>query len=320
MTKEFKLNDIKKQSEIFLTAKANQNHNTFINYRNSINYFIYYAENIIDCKTVSSENIQNILESFKGGLFSGFNYNGRTVKLKASGVNTHLRRIKSFLNKCFGLTAEVDKYDISEPKYKALPVNEIQLLINECPNVFKSHEIATRNATLIRFLFNSALRINEALTLRTENIVAENGEFYILIHEKGKADGELTRVDISPETYNMIHEYLQLKAVPSDFVFSTTRDSAEGKAKRLARENFNISIRKLAIYTDQKHGTNINDVVTNNSSHVFRHSRAVYLLKDCKFDVVTVKKILRHRSINSTLVYLNPSEKEIRNVRTGYDI
>lgn len=318
--KEFKLEKVKQESERFLEAKQNQNRNTFVNYRTSINYFLYYVENVIACNVVSSENITAILEGFKGSLFAGFQYNNRTVKVKASGVNTHLRRVKTFLNKCLGLKAEINKFDVADPKYKALPINEIELLINECNNYFKSNEIAIRNATLIRFLFNTALRINEALTLKEENVIADGDEYYILIHEKGKAKDELTELPISELTYNSLQDYINIKAVESDFVFSTTRTSKDGKAKRLARENFNSDVRKLAKYVDSKHATNISNVISNNSSHVFRHSRAVYLLKECKEDVITVKKILRHRSISSTLIYLNPNDEEIKKVRITNDI
>lgn len=316
--KEFKLDKVKQESARFLEAKANQNKNTFVNYRTSINYFLYYVENVIACDVVSSENITAILEGFKGSLFAGFQYNNRTVKVKASGVNTHLRRVKTFLKKCLGLKADVEKYDVSEPKYKALPINEILLLIDECNNYFKSNEIAVRNATLIRFLFNTALRINEALTLKEENVIADGDEYYILINEKGKKG--LKDVPISEKTYNNLMSYINIKTVKSDFVFSTTRTSQDGKAKPLARENFNSDVRKLANYVDSKHATNISNVIANNSSHVFRHSRAVYLLKECKEDVVTVKKVLRHRSISSTLIYLNPNDGEIKKVRINNDI
>ena len=318
--KEFKLEKVKQESERFLEAKQNQNKNTFVNYRASINYFIYYVENVIACDVVSSENINQILEGFKGELFNGLNYNNRTVKIKSSGVNTHLRRVRSFLKKCLGIKTDVNYFDVGEPKYKALKVDDINLLINECSNVFKSNEIAVRNATLIRFLFNTALRINEALTLKEENVIADGSEYYIKIHEKGKPKDHLTNVAISEATYISLMEYIDIKAVKSDFVFSTTRSSTDGKAKPLARENFNSDVRKLAKYVDSNHATNISDIISNNSSHVFRHSRAVYLLKECKADVVTVKKILRHRSISSTLIYLNPNDDEIKEVRINNDI
>ena len=60
--------------------------------------------------------------------------------------------------------------------------------------------------------------------------------------------------------------------------------------------------------------------VKNNSSHVFRHSKATYLFNVKHEDVVTVKEILRHNNIDSTLIYLNPQEEAINKVRISKDI
>ena len=241
------------------------------------------------------------------------------MKVKASGVNTHVRRINTFI-KCLGFTVELTKLNVSKPKYKSLSIKEIELLISECSHYFKVEEVATRNATLIKFLFNTAFRINEALTLKEDNIFIENGSYYVRIHEKGKANGVFTEIAISENTYNLLNDYINIKTVPSEYVFSTTRPGPDGKAKPLTRQNFNKSIIDLAKYTDFKHSTNIYKTVENNSSHVFRHSKATYLLNVKKEDIITVKEILRHSSIDSTLIYLNPQEEAINKVRVSNDI
>ena len=117
-------------------------------------------------------------------------------------------------------------------------------------------------------------------------------------------------------------DYIELKAVPSDYVFSSIKPSAEleGKAKKYSRENFNKAVRELAKYVDLKHNTNISKTVENNSSHFLRHSKSLYLLNVKKLDVTKVKRILRHESINSTLIYLNHDRKTIDNIRINNDI
>lgn len=193
-------------------------------------------------------------------------------------------------------------------------------MANECSNYWSNEEIAVRNSTLIRFLFNTAFRINEALTLEVANVISENGSYFVKIHEKGKAEGVLTEVAISENTYNMLMDYINIKSVPSDFVFSSIKASDNGKAKAFSRQQFNKSIINLAAYVDNAEGTNISKTVENNSSHVFRHSKATYLLNVVKEDVVTVKEVLRHSSIDSTLIYLNPKEEAINKVRISNDI
>ena len=320
LEKKYTIEEIEKEATKFLEIKKNKNNTTYINYRSSFNYFIYYIKNIAEIKSISLKNKDIILDGFQGALISGFKYNDKTVKLKASGINTHLRRIKTFFNKCLGLKANVQTLKVSKAKYKSLKIEEIELLANECSNKWNNIEIATRNETLIRFLFNTAFRINEALNIKTSDIYKDGNLYYVRIHEKGKAIGEYTEIAISEKTYNLLQHYINIKTVPSDYVFSSTKISSNGKAKKFSRENFNKAIRELASYIDLKHDTNITKTILNNSSHVFRHSKATYLLNVVKEDVVTVQKILRHSSINSTLIYLNPEEEAINNVRINNDI
>lgn len=321
--KDYTLTEVEKEAKDFLKRKRARNETTYKNYRTSINYFLYYLSAISNVNVIGVDNIAILLEGFQGSLFEGFTYedNGikRPVKVKASGVNTHVRRIGTFI-KCLGFSVELAKLNVSKPKYKSLSIKEIELLLSECSNLWPNKEIAVRNETLIRFLFNTAFRINEALTLKTENIFLENGSYYVKIHEKGKAKGVFTEIAISENTYNLLNDYINIKTVPSEYVFSTTRAGPDGTAKALSREWFNKDIKKLARYTDREHGTNIYKTVENNSSHVFRHSKATYLLNVKKEDIITVKEILRHSSIDSTLIYLNPQEEAINKVRISNDI
>ena len=321
---DYKLTEVKSKASEYLQNKKDRNETTYLNYRTSINYFIYYLEDVAEVTVVNEDNIEHLLDSFQNALLNGFLYSvedtERTVKVKPSGINTHIRRIKSFLNKCFKLKPEIAKLDVAKPKYKSLPKSHVELLANECSNYFSNNEIAVRTETLIRFLFNTAFRIEEALGILTADLYKEDGSYFVKIHEKGKAKGVLTEVAISEKTYNMLMEYIEVKSVPSDFVFSSIKSSTDGKAKGFNRQNFNKAIVELASYTDIKHKTNISKTVENNSSHVFRHSKATYLLNVVKEDVVTVKEVLRHSSIDSTLIYLNPKEEAINNVRINNDI
>ena len=320
---QYTIKELGVEATEFLQRKKQRNETTYINYKSSINYFIYYLENIADVTVINADNKEKIVESFQGALFEGFTYNDgvteRVVQLKASGVNTNIRRVKTFLNS-LGLPVAVIPLKTARPKYKGLELEEIKLLISECFNYWKNEEIAVRNSTLIKFLFNTALRINEALNIKETDVFKDHNCFYVNIHEKGKAKGELTTIAISQATYNSLMDYIKIKKVPSDYVFSTTRASADGKAKALTRQNFNKYVKALAYYVDVKHNTNISKTVENNSSHVFRHSRALYLLKVKNIDVTEVKEILRHQSINSTQLYVAAKDETINQIRTSYDI
>ena len=324
--KKYSITEVETKATDFLNRKKKKNETTFLNYRTSINYFLYYLKHISKEPELTSGNKEAVIEDFQGTLLEGFIYavegNEKHIELKPSTVNTHIRRTKTFLNS-IGLGIEnLKKLPVNEPEYKALDVEEIKLLIAECPNYWKKEEIAVRNSTLIRFLFNTAFRINEALGIKTSEVYSEGSNYFVKIHEKGKSKGLLKEVAISENTYNMLQDYIKIKAVPSDYVFSSIKPSAEleGKAKKYSRENFNKAVRELAKYVDFKHNTNISKTVENNSSHFLRHSKSLYLLNVKKLDVTKVKRILRHESINSTLIYLNHDRKTIDNIRINNDI
>lgn len=321
--KEITIPEIETESTEFLKIKKSKNETTYKNYKTSINYFIYYLKDIAKTTGINETNKYKLLEGFQASLYEGFTYNNagktRPVKVKANGTNTHVRRIKTFL-KYIGMETKIPNLKVSKPEYKALNPEDIKLLINETNNKFNNKEVAVRTNVLIQFLFNTALRIEEALNIKTTDFYIENNNYYVLIHEKGKAKEEKTAVVISENTGKLLENYIGSKKVPSDYVFSSVKSSSNGKAKKLPRETFNKNIRDLAAYTDLKHNTNISKTVKNNSSHVFRHSKARYLLTESHEDVITVQKVLRHESINSTLIYLNPEEEAINNVRKANDI
>ena len=134
-----------------------------------------------------------------------------------------------------------------------------------------------------------------------------------------------------------IIDYINIKKVPSDYIFSTTRASTDGKAKPLSRQYFNKDMIKLAKYVDDNDDIdskgrvidnngnetiiydNISEIVENNSSHVFRHSKAKSLISK-GVDIMTVKAFLRHSSLTSTQVYTKDNYAETNNLYVIYAI
>lgn len=356
MTKEYTLDEVRFKAMEFLEDAFDSNETTFKNYRTSVNYFLY----LMNCNKhrfakINDDNKDKALNKFKNCLLNGFVYEvesvddvlgyseetfkpvNRTVKVNANGVNTHLRRITTFFNQYLHLRIKnFNICQVDKPKYKSLNIDHVKLLIDECSNCWKKNEIATRNATLIRFLFNGALRIREALevTIDDTNFIDYDDEtnkatlktdvekYCVVIHQKGRNNKDKT-IAIPKDMAKHIVDYINIKKVPSNYVFSTTRASTDGKAKPLTRPYFNKDVIKLASFVDDRYDTktsdynNISEVVKNNSSHVFRHSRGAYLLKDKQTDIRTVQKVLRHRSLTSTEVYTEPSQKAVDNINTN---
>lgn len=111
------ITEVKDKASKFLITKKDRNKTTFLNYRTSINYFIYYLTNIANVEAINNDNIENLLVNFQNALLNGFHYkteaSERIVKVKSLGVNTHIRRTKTFLNKCFKLNPAVNKLPVN---------------------------------------------------------------------------------------------------------------------------------------------------------------------------------------------------------------
>lgn len=358
---KYTLDEIKVGAMEFLEDAKDSNETTFKNYRTSVNYFLY----LMNCNkhrfaTIDNNNKDKALKKFKNCLLNGFTYEvesvddvlgytkeletekdfkpvKRNVNINASGVNTHLRRITTFFNQYLHLRIKnFENCQVDKPKYKSLTIDHVKLLIDECSNCWKKEEIATRNATLIRLLFNGALRIREALeiTINDTNFIDYDDEtnkatlktdvekYCVKIQQKGRNKKDKT-IAIPKDMAKHIVDYINIKKVPSNYLFSTTRTSQDGKAKPLTRRYFNNEIIKLASFVDDRYDTktndynNISEVVKNNSSHVFRHSRGAYLLKDKQTDIRTVQRVLRHASLTSTEIYTEPSQKAVDNINTN---
>ena len=109
--KTYTLTEVKEKASDFLNRKRKRNETTYLNYRTSVNYFIYYMEHITGLTELTTDNKEAVIEDFQGTLKEGFTYHvkgaEKEVELKPSAVNTHVRRIKTFLNKSLGLSVEV---------------------------------------------------------------------------------------------------------------------------------------------------------------------------------------------------------------------
>ena len=314
---------LKKESSNFLKRKKAINETTAKAYKTSLKYFIYYTENIYLTHEINQKNIKHILEGFKGCLNNGLTITEenktKTITFKPSTMNTHIKRVETFL-RSLDFDIKINKYRVNERKYKALSYDQLLLFFSNPEECFKNKELALRTQTLIKFLFNTGFRINEALNIELENLYTENNNYFVKIHEKGRPKAELTIIDISKELYEMLIHYVNNKKYESKYLFSSLKANNEGKANKLTNKEASKNIIKLSKYIDAKYNINTYDIIKNNSTHVFRHSRAVYLLNIKKCDILEVKEILRHSNINTTMLYLNEKEETIKNLRINNDV
>ncbi|WP_026748209.1 tyrosine-type recombinase/integrase [Leptotrichia trevisanii] len=150
---------------------------------------------------------------------------------------------------------------------------------------------------LVRFLFETAARISEALSFDIRDIDLKYNKVKLVNSKQRKAAKR--ECIISNELMNMMLVHInKYKLDKKDKLF--TRVTAKGKK---------IYQRYGAYDMIKKYGLNIlgYDWV---KPHTFRHTRAVHLLSE-NVDIIKVQKFLGHKSLKNTLIYLQYVNRDI---------
>jgi len=144
------------------------------------------------------------------------------------------------------------------------------------------------------FLYQTGCRINEALTLKLDDIDFINNVINIR-QAKGNKDRNIA---LNQKLGEELKYYLEEERpnTDSDFVFATKRSGSLSRGYYTTR--LKRSVKK----------TNINK---NISAHSIRHSTAVALVKR-GVDLPTIQKILGHENLQTTSIYVHSDMTRIR--------
>lgn len=137
---------------------------------------------------------------------------------------------------------------------------------------------------ILDFLYYSGVRLNELLTLKRKDIDLKNNTAKVW----GKGDKERI-ICYSEKVKKELEQYFNSENEENENAFNLTI----GKLHYL--------IKMINKYT----GKSIH-------CHSFRHGFARNLLYNRGMDINTVSKLLGHSSIQTTMIYINPDEKTIK--------
>lgn len=137
------------------------------------------------------------------------------------------------------------------------------------------------------------LRQIEAVRLNVEDLDLVNGLAWV--QGKGRDDKEL--IYLHPETVKAFKKYIKICSVGSGALFkSLSNNRSKRLTSRAIKQAFGVLFKELGI---------------NKTVHGFRHYFVTHLLRS--FDVGTVRKFSRHKSLDMLIVYddeINLAEKK----------
>lgn len=280
--------------EKYLNIERNYSNYTIKNYLIDITEFITYCNNF-------NKNYLNIkytdIKSYLTHLYEK-KYKSTTISRKISA----LRTFYAFLYDKNIVDKNVFEYITLPKKEKRLPK---YLSNDDIDEIFKIIDISTplgiRNRLILELLYGSGLRVSELCNIKLSDIDFSNKSIRII--GKGKKE----RIVYYGEPCKRI----------IDLYLNGIRDEILGKNKNEyliignKKSNKSLSVRSVELILNNIiESTSLNKKA---SPHTLRHTFATHLLNDgC--DILIVKELLGHSSLDTTGIYTHISNERLRKV------
>jgi len=165
-------------------------------------------------------------------------------------------------------------------------------------------KMGLRDRTILVLLYDSAMRLDELLSIQLKHITFSKSEPHILLHGKGKKE---RRVALTERTGRQLKEYLRVYHPSSNreaFLICTTINGYTG---RMSESNVQRLINQYADIA--RHSCP--DIPAHVHPHMFRRTRATDLYRDgVALELVSV--ILGHSHVDTTKIYATPSLEQLR--------
>ncbi len=192
---------------------------------------------------------------------------------------------------------------------KVLTRGQVEALVGACSR--------TRDQLLLMLLYDTGIRIGQALGLRHEDISVERGEIRVVPRDgnpngaRAKRD-ELLTVFPSPTVMDLYVRYvvedldgLEVDHLP-DFVFVNLWGGEVCRPMRY--EAVRSLLKRLGARAGKQSGTTLHA-----TPHMLRHTRATEWIRDDKLPLTTVSRLLGHKSTQITdSIYTHLTAEDVR--------
>ena len=226
----------------------------------------------------------------------------KLMKQVFTGGHKHYKDFLYHVNKDKPISKNILKIKEPRRKIKTLTKEEMQKVYNATTNI--------RDEFLIKLLYETGLRIGEALSLFIEDIIFDHNKGHrIKLVDRGElSNGAMLKtgereIHISQELIDLFDDYaydiLDELEIDTNFVFVKLR----GKNKGQPLEYPDVS--DLFKRLKKKTGIDVH-------AHLLRHTHATIYYQTTK-DIKQVQERLGHSQIQTTMnMYLHPSDEDIR--------
>lgn len=218
------------------------------------------------------------------------------LKLSENTMHSRINALKFYYEQVLG--RERFFWEIPRPKKaRQLPrffsQDEITAIINSLGN--KKHK------AMLMLAYGAGLRVSEVIALKTSDIDSSRMSIFVRA-AKGKKD---RMVILSPVLLVMLREYArEYKPSKKGYLFEGNLKDGPYSAR---------SLQEVLQAAKKKAG-----ILKPGGIHSLRHSFATHLLEKGT-DVTLIQKLLGHNDINTTMIYLHTSNKDLLRIVSPLD-
>ncbi len=215
----------------------------------------------------------------------------RSINRKISSLRAYFRWVELNDLDFENPTLKIINPKTNYRKMSAIPENDMQTLLDSLRN--EEDFIAFRNYLIILLLYATGIRQAELLSIKEGDISLMLRQIRII----GKGNKERI-IPLGEEIISKITKYIDLKR---RYNIEETTLFTDEKGKRLSKFQLYSMVHKLLE----------NIAVSERSPHVFRHTCATHLVNEGA-NIMNVKSLLGHSSIQATEVYTHTTIEELK--------
>lgn len=209
---------------------------------------------------------------------------------KATTVNSYLIAVRNFYSwlEYEDITKDITK-KIKGIKLerrhlkRGLSLEEIKKVLSVCKD--------TREELLIKLMINCGLRCNEVVNIQLSDFYDDKGIIMMKVLGKGRNELKQDSIKIDNRLFALIQEYVKKYGIVDYLFVSTSNNNTHGK---LTTKTIRYIVKNLF----EKANLDMQML----STHSTRHTTCELLLEK-GMPIQEVSEFMRHRSINTTIVY-----------------
>lgn len=158
-----------------------------------------------------------------------------------------------------------------------------------------------KHKAILSLMYSAGLRVGEVCALRYEDISRSSMRIHIR-HSKARSDRYAI---LSRNALDILTQYWFHAGRPTGFLFPSRNDPARPMASYTVNQFIFAKEKQLGL----KHQL---------TCHSFRHAFGTHLYENGA-DLLTIKALLGHKSLNSTTIYVHLASNGIRNAVSPFD-